>query len=193
LQFKQFEWIAHDKPTNGTYAMAFSLYDATVANYLQILGAVGGFLEKSLTHFQGKSIDPAEIVQSRLAPNMQPFRFQIVSVAHHSRGAMEAAETGVFTPPSAKPDLDYAALQALVTEARNELSVLAPEAVNALVGRDVIFKVGDRALPFTAEGFLMSFSLPNFFFHATTAYGILRHKGAPLGKRDFMGQLKLKG
>jgi uncharacterized protein len=173
--------------------MAFSLYDATVANYLQILGAVGGCLEKSLRHFQEKGIDLTEIVQSRLAHDMHPLRFQIVSVAHHSRGAMEAAKTGVFTPPSAKPDLDYTALQALVTEARDELSLLRPEAVNALVGHDLTFKVGDRALPFTAEGFLMSFSLPNFFFHATTAYDILRHKGAPLGKRDFMGKLKLKG
>jgi len=173
--------------------MAFSLYDATVANYLQILDAVGGYLGKSLTHFREKGVDLAQVVDARLAPDMLPLRFQIVSVAHHSRGAMEAAKTGVFTPPSAKPDLDYAALQLLVTEARNEVSVLTPEVVNALVGRDVTFKVGDRALPFTAEGFLMSFSLPNFFFHAATAYDILRHNGAPLGKRDFIGKLKLKG
>ena len=173
--------------------MAFSLYDATVANYLQILGAVGGFLEKSLTHFREKGIDPAEIVDTRLTPDMLPLRFQIVSVAHHSRGAMEAAKNGVFAPSSGKPDLDYVALQEMVTEARTELSALTPEAVNALVGRDVTFRLGDRALPFTTEGFLMSFSLPNFFFHATTAYDILRHKGAPLGKRDFMGRLKLKG
>jgi len=173
--------------------MAFSLYDATVANYLQILDAVGGYLGKSLTHFREKGVDLAQVVDARLAPDMLPLRFQIVSVAHHSRGAMEAAKTGVFTPPSAKPDLDYVALQSLVTEARNEVSVLTPEVVNALVGRDVTFKVGDRALPFTAEGFLMSFSLPNFFFHAATAYDILRHNGAPLGKRDFIGKLKLKG
>jgi len=173
--------------------MTFSLYDATVANYLQMLGAVGGFLEKSLSHFRDKGVDPAEIVDARLTADMLPLRFQIVSVVHHSRGAIEAAKNGVFTPPSGKPDLDYAALQALVTEARAELSVLTPETVNALVGRDVTFRFGERALPFTAEGFLMSFSLPNFFFHATTAYDILRHKGAPLGKRDFMGRLKLKG
>jgi uncharacterized protein len=173
--------------------MAFSLYDATVANYLQILDAVGGYLGKSLTHFREKGVDLTQVVDARLAPDMLPLRFQIVSVAHHSRGAMEAAKTGVFTPPSAKPDLDYAALQSLVAEARNEVSVLTPEVVNALVGRDVTFKVGDRALPFTAEGFLMSFSLPNFFFHAATAYDILRHNGAPLGKRDFIGKLKLKG
>jgi len=163
--------------------MAFSLYDATVANYLQILDAVGGYLGKSLTHFREKGVDLAQVVDARLAPDMLPLRFQIVSVAHHSRGAMEAAKTGVFTPPSAKPDLDYAALQSLVTEARNEVSVLTPEVVNALVGRDVTFKVGERALPFTAEGFLMSFSLPNFFFHAATAYDILRHNGAPLCRR----------
>jgi uncharacterized protein len=172
--------------------MAFSLYDATVANYLQILGAVGGFLEKSLTHFREEGIDTAEIVETRLASDMLSFRFQIISIARHSRGAMEAAKNGVFLPSSDKPELDYAALQALVTEARNELSALTPEAVNALVGRDVIFKVGERTVPFTAEGFLMSFSLPNFFFHATTAYDILRHKGAPLGKRDFVGKMRLK-
>jgi hypothetical protein len=172
--------------------MAFSLYDATVANYLQILGAVGGLLEKSLTHFHDNGIDPADVVETRLAPDMMPFRFQIVSVAHHSRGAMAAAKNGVFVPPSGRPDLDFAALQSLVTDARSELSGLTPDAVNALVGRDVTFRLGERTLPFTAEGFLMSFSLPNFFFHATTAYDILRHKGAPLGKRDFMGRLRLK-
>jgi uncharacterized protein len=90
------------------------------------------------------------------------------------------------------PGIDYAGLQAQVKDARDELAALTPDAVNSLVGRDVTFKLGDRALPFTAEGFLMSFSLPNFFFHATTAYDILRNKGVPLGKRDFIGRLKLK-
>jgi uncharacterized protein len=172
--------------------MAFSLYDATVANYLQILEANIIVLEKSLAHFHEKGIDPAEVVETRLAPDMLPFHFQIVSLAHHSRGAMDAAKNGVFVPPTAKANHDYAALQALVTAARDELAALTPDSVNAYVGRDVIFKIGDRALPFTAEGFLMSFSLPNFFFHATTAYDILRHKGAPIGKRHFMGKLKMK-
>ena len=140
-----------------------------------------------------KGIDPNEIVEARLAPDMLPLRFQIASVMHHSHGAMEAAMNGVFAPTLSKLDLNYAALQALVTDARSELSALTPEIVNALVGRDVTFKFRDHSLLFTAEGFLMSFSLPNFFFHATTAYDILRHKGAPLGKRDFMGRMKLRG
>jgi uncharacterized protein len=172
--------------------MAFSLYDATVANYLQILGAVGNFLDKGLTHFGNEGVDPAEIVETRLAPDMLPFRFQVVMVAHHSRGAMEAAKNGVRTPPSYRPDLNYAALRTMVTEARNELSGLTPEAVNALVGGDVTFTLRERVLQFTTEDFLMSFSLPNFYFHAATAYDILRHKGAPLGKLDYMGKLKVK-
>jgi hypothetical protein len=171
--------------------MAFSLYDASVANYLQILGAVGGFLEKGLAHFKEKGVDLKEVTEAQLATDMLPFHFQISSVAHHSRGAIEAAMNGTFVPPKARPDLDYAGLQGLVTEARDGLAALTPDAVNALLGRDVIFKLGDRSMPFKAEGFLMSFSLPNFFFHATTAYDILRHKGVPVGKRDFLGRLKL--
>ena len=64
--------------------------------------------------------------------------------------------------------------------------------MDALAGRDVIFQMRDRKVPFTAENFLLSFSLPNFYFHATTAYDILRTKGVPLGKRDFLGRMRIK-
>ena len=172
--------------------MAFTLYDATVANYLQILGAVSGYLNKGLTHFREKGIDPETIVETRLADDMWPLRNQIVSIAHHSLGAIEGVKKGEFKPPVTDPGLTYAALQKMVDDASAALSALKPEEVNALAGRDVIFRIGDRSMPFTAEGFLMSFSLPNFYFHATTAYDILRHKGVQVGKRDFMGRLKLK-
>ena len=172
--------------------MALSLYDASVANYLQTLGAVAGFLDRALEHFREQGMDPEKIVETRLAPDMQPFRFQIISVAHHSRGAIEGVQQGVFSPPSFKTPYDFAGLQGLVTQTVEALSALTPEAVNALGGKDVIFALGERKLPFTAEGFLMSFSLPNFYFHAATAYDILRTNGVPLGKRDFMGRLKLK-
>jgi len=172
--------------------MAFSLYDASVANYLQTLGAVSGFLDRALGHFEENNIDPGSIVETRLAADMLPFRFQIISVAQHSRGAIEAVRDGVFNPPSFKTPYDFAGLQGLVAQTREALSAWTPEAVNALGGKDVIFALGDRKLPFTAEDFLMSFSLPNFYFHATTAYDILRTNGVPLGKRDFMGRLKLK-
>lgn len=172
--------------------MAFSLYDASVANFLQTLEAVGGFLDKGLAHFREHGVDPEEIVEARLASDMLPLRFQIASVAHHSRGAIDAARNGTFRPPSAPADLNYARLQALVTEARTTLTAMSTETVNALEGRDVIFHLGDKQLPFVAETFLMTFSLPNFYFHATTAYDILRSKGVPLGKRDFLGRMKMK-
>jgi hypothetical protein len=172
--------------------MAFSLYDASVANYLQTLGAVSGFLERGLVHFRENNVDPETMVEARLAPDMLPLRFQIISIAQHSRGAIEAAQSGEFRPPSSKTTYDYAGLQALVAQTREALEGWTPDAVNALGGRDVVFLLGDHKLPFTTEGFLMSFSLPNFYFHATTAYDILRTNGVPLGKRDFMGRLKMK-
>jgi len=81
----------------------------------------------------------------------------------------------------------------VVADTRAALEQLTAADVNALEGRDVAFQFRDFKLPFTAENFLLSFSLPNFYFHAATAYDILRSKGVPLGKRDFMGALRLKG
>jgi hypothetical protein len=170
--------------------MAISLYDLSVTSYLQVLGGVDGFLAKGLAHFKEKGIDPNEIVETRLFPDMAPFRFQVVSLAHHSAGGVKGAMAGGFVPPKPAGE-DYAGLQKLVRDAKATLEAIKPEEVNALEGKDVIFSVSDRKVPFKAEGFLMSFSLPNFYFHATTAYGILRQKGVPLGKRDFLGRMRI--
>lgn len=172
--------------------MGISLYDFSVANYLQTLSAVSGFLEAGRTHFETNKVDLNEIVETKLAPDMFPFRFQVQSVAHHSRGAIEGVKSGVFLPPPPAPTLDYAALQKLVTEARDALQQVTPAEINALEGKDVTFQLGSFKMPFTAEGFILSFSLPNFYFHATTAYDILRMKGVQIGKRDFMGMPRLK-
>jgi hypothetical protein len=172
--------------------MAISLYDLSVASYLQTLGGVAGFLEKALAHFSANGVDPEAIVETRIHPDMLPFRFQLQSVAHHSLGAMEGVKQGLFQPPPQAPAYDYRGLQKLVADARAGLEKLTPAEVNALEGKDVVFQLRDFKMPFTAEGFLLSFSLPNFYFHATTAYDILRMKGAPLGKRDYMGQMRLK-
>jgi hypothetical protein len=172
--------------------MTVTLYDLSVANYLQTLGAVEGFVAKSLSHFKDNKVNAEEIADARLAPDMLPFRFQIHSVVHHSLGAMRGVQAGTFSPPGPVPSLDFAGLQKQVGDARAELEKLTPDEVNGFVGRDMVFQMRDNKLPFTAEGFLLSFSLPNFYFHATTAYDILRSKGVPLGKRDFMGRLRLK-
>jgi hypothetical protein len=173
--------------------MPISLYDATVASYLQTLGAVSGFLDRGLGHCTDNDIDPNTLVEARLFADMLPLRFQVVSVAHHSIGAIEGVKKGLFGPPGEMPAQDYQALQKIVTDAMAALSALTRTEVDALEGGDVLFQARAFKLPFTAEGFLLSFSLPNFHFHATTAYDILRANGVPLGKRDYMGQMRLKG
>jgi len=172
--------------------MAVSLYDLSVTNYLQTLAAVEGFVGKSLSHFADNKVDANAVADERLAPDMLPFRYQIHATVHHSLGAIRGVQTGVFAPPGPVPPLDFAGLRRQVSEAREELEKLKPDEVNGLAGKDMVFQIRDNKLPFTAEGFLLSFSLPNFYFHATTAYDILRHKGVPLGKRDFLGRMRMK-
>jgi hypothetical protein len=171
--------------------MALSFYDVSVGSYLQILGAVTGFLAKGREHCEKHGIDLKQVVETRLVPDMLPFRFQVVAVAHHSLGAIQGIEAGVFRPPTV-PDLDYPGLEKLIADARSGLQGYKREAIDGLEGKDVQFKLGERGMPFIARDFVLSFSLPNFYFHATTAYDMLRMKGAPIGKRDFMGVPRIK-
>ena len=172
--------------------MKLSLYEASVPGYVQTLTAVSGFLDKGLAHCRENSMDPEAMAETRLYADMLPLRFQIHSVVHHSLGTIEAMHSGVFRPPGDLPQDDYAALQALVLRTREALQQCQPDAINAREGAEIIFEFRKNKLPFTAEGFLLSFSLPNFYFHATTAYDILRSKGVPLGKRDYLGALRMK-
>ncbi len=171
--------------------MAISLYDISVSSYLQVLGGIAGILKKG-AEFAGESdLDLAEIVETRLRPDMLPFQFQLISVFHHSLGAINGIREGVFTPPPSMPELDYAGLQGLVEKASTQLQEVSPEEIDALEGRAVTFKLGDLDIPFTTENFILSFSLPNFYFHATTTYDMLRMVGVPLGKRDFLGNMRV--
>jgi hypothetical protein len=172
--------------------MPLSFYDVSVASFLQILGATAGFLAKGREHCEKNGIDLGEVVETRLIDDMLPFRFQVVSVAHHSLGAIRGIEAGEFGPPGAGPDLDYAGLEKLVADARSGLESYSRDTIDALEEKDVQFKLGDFAMPFVGRDFVLSFSFPNFYFHAATAYDILRMKGAPIGKRDFMGRPRLK-
>jgi hypothetical protein len=172
--------------------MAISFYDLSVGSYLRTLTAFEGVLARGLTHCEQTGADPDALAEARLAPDMLPLAFQVRSVAHHSIGALEGLKRGTFAPPGASPPLSYAQLQAIAAETKAALAALAPDEINGLEGGELMFQLGEHSLPFTAEGFLLSFSLPNFYFHATTAYDILRANGVALGKRQFLGQLTLK-
>lgn len=172
--------------------MALSLYAATIPSYRQILGAVAALLVKAETHCTEKSVAPAEIIQARLAPDMLPFAYQVKSTSVHSLGAIEGLRKGVFSPDLTPPPQTFAELKSQIALALAGLEALDPTEIDAFVGRDMRFVFGERQIGFTAEDFLLSFSQPNFYFHASTAYDILRWKGLPIGKRDFTGRLRIK-
>lgn len=172
--------------------MTLSLYDAVIPPFRQMVGSLQGVLEKGAQHYEGKGRSPDDLLRERIHEDMLPLTFQIDSVIHHSIGAIEGVKAGVFHAASSIEEADYAGFQALLAQAAQQLEALAPADMEALAGKDVIFKFKDLEMPFTAEGFLMSFSKPNLYFHATTAYDILRMAGVPLGKRDYLGQLQLK-
>ena len=171
--------------------MAISLYDVCVPSYLQVLGAVTGILQKGAQYAAASDLDVAELVETRLHSDMHPLSFQVVSVVHHSLGAIRGVEAGEFNPPPSMPDPTYAALEDLVRQANGELRAIDREAVDGLAGKHMLFKAGKFEAPFTAENFILSFSLPNFYFHAATTYDLLRMAGVPLGKMDFLGNLRV--
>jgi len=170
----------------------FSLYAATIPSYQQTLGAVAGLLDKAETFCATMSLAPSEIIQARLAKDMLPFAYQVKSTVVHSIGSIEGVRRGVFSPDMDPPPESFAALRGRVTDALTALASIPPAEVDAMMGKEMRFSFGERNIEFTAENFLLSFSQPNFYFHAATAYDILRWKGVSIGKRDFMGRLRIK-
>ena len=172
--------------------MSFSLFDATVPTFQQTLGAMVGLLDKAEGFGTQGTTQVSDLLQARLADDMLPFTYQVSATVTHSVGALSAIHKGVFTPDRSPPPSTLQGLRDVLSHALESLGSMTAEHINSLVGRDMRLEMGEMVLPFTAEGFLMSFSLPNFFFHATTAYDILRMKGLPLGKPDYLGRPRLK-
>jgi len=172
--------------------MAISLYDLSVPTFLQTVKAVGGFLYRAVRHCSETRVDPDDFVHARLFDDMAPFHFQIEAAWHHSVWGLEAAKTGVFAPPALVGPVPFADLQAMIGKAETALEALTPDQVNSCAGKGLDLQIGPRRLAFTSETLILSFSLPNFYFHAVTAYDILRTRGVPLGKRDYEGRLRTR-
>jgi uncharacterized protein len=172
--------------------MTLSLYNATIPSKLQILRALAGLLDKAETFCEERKLAHEEIIKARFAPDMLPFDYQVRSTAVHSLGAIEAVRRGVFTPDYSPPPDTFDALRARIADTLKGLEAIDAAEINGFVGRDMRFEFGERRMDFTAEDFLLSFSQPNFYFHATTAYDLMRWKGVEIGKRDFVGTPRTK-
>ncbi len=172
--------------------MATSLYDLSVPTFLQTVSAFAGFLDRAAKHCAETGDDPDDFVHARLLDDMAPFHFHIEALAHHSVWGLEAVKNGVFDPPALVGPIPFADLQTMIAQAETALKAFTPVEVNGWAAKDLDLQIGLRRLAFTPATFILSFSLPNFHFHAVTAYDILRTRGVPLGKRDYEGRLRTK-
>ena len=169
-----------------------SLYDLSVPTFLQTVRAVGGFLDRAATYCAEAGADPDDFVNARLFDDMAPLHFQIEAAWHHAVWGLEAARTGVFAPPALVGPVPFAELRAMIGKGETALKSFIPDEVNSWAGKNLDLQIGPRRLAFTSETLILSFSLPNFHFHAVTAYDILRSQGVPIGKRDYEGQLRTR-
>ena len=168
----------------------FSLYDATVPSYRQLLGSVTALIGKAEAFCTDRGIAPPEIIGARLAEDMKPFAYQVKSARVHSIGAIEGVRAGRFGPDESTPPDSFAGLREQIAAADAALAAIEPAEIDGFVGRDMAFVFGEHVVPYRAEQFLLSFAQPNFYFHVTTAYAILRERGLAIGKRDYLGRLR---
>jgi hypothetical protein len=171
--------------------MSVSLYDISVGSYLQALSGMAKVLDKGAAFAAANNIDADEFVGAKLHDDMLPFLFQVNCARLHTIDALESLKSGESIPPKTIDQRDYKGLQKMIADTIEELKGVSADDVNSSQGNTVVFKFGGHEMPFTAENFILSFSLPNLNFHIATAYDILRNKGVPLGKADFLGKMRI--
>ena len=172
--------------------MAIKFSDASLGTYKQLVAASHSIINKAENYFIEQDINLNELSKMRLVEDMAPLTFQVFSIVHHSVGAIEALKSGEFGPPNTPENLCFQDLVSMLEDANRSLNEMTEEDINSLVGGEVIFKMGQIEWPFTSEDFILSFSLPNFYFHVTTMYNMFRIKGLNIGKLDFAGALRIK-
>lgn len=170
--------------------MSLSMYDISVPVFRQILSALSGVVDKAEAQCKSTGADEAAWLGSRLFEDMQPFTFQVMQAIAHSAGAV-ARMCGQDYPRATGLD-SFASCKAAVAAAIASLDAVKPADLEGMEDRDVTLESPRGSMQFTGRGYLLTFAYPNFFFHATTAYDLMRHKGVPIGKRDFMGAVQLK-
>ena len=169
--------------------MSSTLYEATVMSFGQTMEAMSGLLQKAEAFCVEQGIAPHDMLEHRIRSDMQPFTYQVKSTRVHSIGAIEGLRRGSFSPDVAIPPDSFAGLHDLVSETRDALKAVTPEEIDALGPRDMVFEMGAYRAGFTGQSFLLSFSMPNFHFHATIAYALLRAQGMNIGKVDYLGRV----
>jgi hypothetical protein len=160
-----------------------------VPTFEQVIGSLTAILDKAAAHAAAKKIDPAVLIGSRLAPDMYPLSRQVQLVSDFAKG-VAARLGGVEMPRYADDETTIDALKARLAKTLAFVRSIDPAAIDAAADKDVSFPAGpDRTRTLKGSVYFLHYALPQFYFHATTAYDILRHNGIEIGKRDFIGQI----
>jgi hypothetical protein len=165
--------------------MPMSMYRASVPIFLQILPALSAVLDKAAAHAAAKKIDPQVFIDSRLYPDMFPLSRQIQIATDFAKGAC-ARLAGVEPPKYADTERSFDDLKTRIAKTVDFIKEFKPAQIDGSEERDISLVLGGQPQKFKGEAYLTGLVLPNFFFHVTTAYAILRHNGVELGKQDFM-------
>lgn len=163
-----------------------ALYEFSIPTYQQILGGMMQVMDKTIAHASARKWDHGVICADRLFPDMFDFARQVQSFADHAaRSSLLLAGKDATMPPRDEKTLE--SLRERIAKALASVNSVSAADVDAHSDKDVTFPMGPRQVTMKGKDYMMHFALPNFYFHAATAYDLLRHRGVEIGKRDFLG------
>jgi uncharacterized protein len=167
--------------------MTVSMFQVSVPVFQQMLGALAKNLEKAEASAAERRIDPGVLLDYRLAPDMFPLIRQVQIATDHAKASLSRL-AGREPPRFPDEESTFGELRARIARTLEHVAGFKPADIDGSEAREVTISIAGQPMVFQGQGYLLGFVLPNFFFHVTTAYAILRHCGVPLGKRDFIGR-----
>ncbi|MGH8314767.1 MAG: DUF1993 domain-containing protein [Steroidobacterales bacterium] len=166
--------------------MTISMYQASVPRFVNILGNLSNILDKAQAHVDAKKIDAAVLPNYRLFPDMLPMITQIQIACDTAKGVV-ARLAGAEIPVFEDNEKTLADLKARITKTIAFVQSLKAQQIDGTEDKDIVIKRGDKETHYKGMQFLLGHAVPNFYFHVTTTYNILRHNGIEIGKRDYLG------
>ncbi|HXU52737.1 MAG TPA: DUF1993 domain-containing protein [Casimicrobiaceae bacterium] len=166
--------------------MAISMYQVSVPRFIHTLGNLSKIFDKAEAYAEQKKLDPSVLPNARLYPDMLPLTAQVQIACDAAKGAA-ARLAGIPIPAFEDDEKTIADLKARIDKTVKFLETLKPAQIDGSEDKELVIKVGGKDTPYKGMTFLLGRSIPNFYFHVTTAYDILRHNGVDVGKRDYIG------
>jgi hypothetical protein len=164
------------------------MYQAAVPPLLQILGSLVGIIDKTDAHCSAAKIAPEVMLQTRLIPDMFPLVRQVQIVTDHAKGAV-ARLAGQEIPSYPDSEADFVSLKERLRKTIAFVKSFKPEQIDGSEEKNILLKLGGTEKQFSGRHYLLNFCFPNVYFHAATAYAILRSSGVAIGKKDFLGEI----